>query len=90
VLEFAAQDVTPGGLTTNRDFYAQGVDTGSVAGPLLEALFDPQTSGGLLIAVPSRRADTMASALRRRRVWHVRVGEAIARERFAIVLRDGA
>jgi len=90
VLEFASQGVVPGGLATNRSFYSTGVDPGQVAPPLLDALYDPQTSGGLLIAIPARRAAAMTAALRRRRVWHALVGDAVARDRFAIVLRDGA
>lgn len=39
---------------------------GSIDGPLTTLLFDPQTSGGLLIALPSDRADALVAALRSR------------------------
>ena len=45
------------------------------------ALYDPQTSGGLLIALAPRRAAEMLAALRRRRVWAVEIGEAVGQER---------
>ena len=54
---------------------------------MLDALYDPQTSGGLLIAVPAKRAPALLAALRRRRVWTAAAGEAVARGRFAIELR---
>jgi selenide,water dikinase len=90
VLEFAAAGVQPGGLGTNREFYATGVDPGEIAAPLLDALYDPQTSGGLLIAIPARRVEALRAALRRRRVWSMLAGEAVRRGRFAIELRRGA
>ncbi len=86
VLEFVAEGVAPGGLRSNRSFYGARVDAGPVAGPLLEALFDPQTSGGLLVALPARRAAGFATALRRRRAWCQEIGEVVARTAHAVVL----
>jgi selenide,water dikinase len=86
-LELAADHVCPGGMGTNRAFYAAGVERADVEDVMLDALYDPQTSGGLLIAVPPRRASAMLAALKRRRVWGMAVGEARARSRFAIELQ---
>ncbi len=49
-VELAASGFIPGGLYRNRDFYREHV-TGEVQGFLYDILFDPQTSGGLLIAI---------------------------------------
>ena len=57
---------------------------------VIDGLYDPQTSGGLLIAIPARRAAALRAALRKRRIWSVLAGEATARGRFAIELRHGA
>ncbi len=89
-LEFAAAGVQPGGLGTNRGFYEASVDPGDVPETVRDGLYDPQTSGGLLIAIPARRAEALRAALRKRRVWSVLAGEAVARSRFAIELRHGA
>jgi len=86
VLELAEAGVKPGGLSSNREFFAPSVDAGPVGGTLLEVLFDPQTSGGLLIALPARRASALRKALDRRRVWNVLAGEAVARGPFALEL----
>ena len=86
VLELAAAGVQPGGLGRNREFYGAEIVHGNVDGPMRDALFDPQTSGGLLIAIGARRAGALLAALRRRRVWSEVIGEAVARGRVAIEL----
>ena len=86
VLELVAAGVAPGGLARNRDFYAPEVDMGSLPTTMRDALFDPQTSGGLLVCVPARSAPAFAAALRRRRVWHVAAGEARRRGARAVEL----
>jgi selenide,water dikinase len=87
VRELIAQDVYPGGLARNRRFYSATVEEGGVEEDLLKALYDPQTSGGLLVAVPPRRAPAFSAALRRRRAWHVRVGEVTRRGERAVRLQ---
>jgi selenide,water dikinase len=56
-LAFASESVFPGGAFANREFYAPKV---SIRIPLTEeyalALFSPETSGGLLLAVPPEHA----------------------------------
>lgn len=63
VLEWGAMGLLPAGLHANRAFRRGMVDIDpSIPLPLQDLLFDPQTSGGLLVAVPSTAAD---EALRR-------------------------
>jgi selenide,water dikinase len=78
-LEFAAEGVFPGGARRNRAYYGEGLEVSMLPEPVALGLFDPQTSGGLLIAVPARRASALLAALKRRRVWVVAAGEAAAR-----------
>jgi selenide, water dikinase len=86
VPELAAAGAQPGGLGRNRAFFAGAVDEEAVAPELLPALYDPQTSGGLLIVVPARRAPALIAVLRKRRVWVVEAGEAVARGPHALTL----
>jgi len=86
VLEYLAQDVAPGGLGRNRDFYSACVDDRGVEAGLKNALHDPQTSGGLFVCVPPRKARAFAAALAKKRVWHVEVGEVVRRGRKSVEL----
>jgi selenide,water dikinase len=90
VREFIAQDVYPGGLARNRKFFAPAIEEGGLAEDILQALYDPQTSGGLLVAVPARRAAAFSAALRRRRAWHVQAGEVTRRGERAVRLLEHA
>ena len=60
--EYACQGIFPGGLGRNRD-YLLGAGSVRLAPALEEAraqlLFDPQTSGGLLFALPEQAAATL-------------------------------
>jgi selenide,water dikinase len=57
VKELHEKGMAPGGLGRNRDFRGHMVDTGEgVPAWLADILWDPQTSGGLLLAVPHEKA----------------------------------
>jgi selenide,water dikinase len=62
--QYAEQNIFPGGMGRNRSYFAQWVDfDDSIADTLQKLLFDPQTSGGLLIAVAPERADDLLADL---------------------------
>jgi len=85
-LEMAAAGAIAGGLKRNREFFSSAVAEGSLPDPMRLALYDPQTSGGLLIACPRRRTAALLAGLRRRRVWSVEAGEVLPRGERAIEL----
>ncbi len=80
VLEFAARGLVPGGAHRNRK-YLEGKATfaAGVEGILQIALFDPQTSGGLLLGVPAPKVDQLLAELTSRgvREAHI-VGKVVA------------
>ena len=55
----------PGGGRTNREHFGSGVAVAAgVESDLVDLLYDPQTSGGLLLAVdPAARRTAVAAAL---------------------------
>ncbi|MCK5511878.1 MAG: selenide, water dikinase SelD [Thermodesulfovibrionia bacterium] len=56
VKDFIAQGIVPKGARNNLDFYSKNITFSKDISPEEKlALSDPQTSGGLLIALPSRR-----------------------------------
>jgi selenide,water dikinase len=79
VVDLARQNRS-GGLTTNEEHYAAGV---SVADGLradddrVSLLYDPQTSGGLLISAAPEWSDQVAAALEEAGVRAARIGRAL-------------
>jgi len=64
-LEFAAMGLIPAGAYKNREFREPMVAfADTVARGRQDVLFDPQTSGGLLISVSSRQAEALVAALK--------------------------
>ena len=65
----------PGGARTNREYFGPGVGVAPHVPPaIVDLLYDPQTSGGLLAAVASQRAAEVAAALSSASVSAARVG----------------
>ena len=62
-LEFARMGVLPAGMYRNRTFAEPAVDAGTVETAAQDLLFDPQTSGGLLMAVAPEDADALLAEL---------------------------
>lgn len=85
---YAAMGMVPGGTRRNRNFFSQWVEEAGQHDPvLLDILFDPQTSGGLLIAVPEQSADALVEGLAARGVKRGAViGEIVAQPRGKVVV----
>ena len=73
----AAQGCYPGGLNGNREYLNDTVCSDRVATEDLLPLFDPQTSGGLLIAVPRTRSEEFVLALEKHTTPAAVVGEVV-------------
>ena len=61
---FAQMGILPAGMYRNRTFAEEWVDAGDVPLAIQDMLYDPQTSGGLLIAVDREDADAMYEELK--------------------------
>jgi selenide,water dikinase len=59
-VEYAHQGAIPGGLKNNRDFVAAWLES---AADVPDLLYDPQTSGGLLISIAERDAGSLEGVL---------------------------
>ena len=63
-LELATEGILPAGVYRNRSYLEEAVElSAGVPLALADCLFDPQTSGGLLIALPEGQAETLLSRL---------------------------
>jgi len=66
---------SPGGARTNREHFGGGVAIGAgVDATVADLLYDPQTSGGLLIAVAAANSESLLSSLASAGVLSARIG----------------
>jgi len=86
---YADIGLLPAGLSRNRDHWARNLEISTgVARHLVDAVCDPQTSGGLLLAIDGAEADRLVDELRRAGVAAAsRVAEVVAdtEERFVLL-----
>jgi selenide, water dikinase len=83
----AAQGCITGGCRRNRDFLVGKVAIESVRHDLIEVAFDPQTSGGLLIALPDPQSGDLIARLQSAGIkTATRIGCAVAPESVSVRL----
>jgi selenide,water dikinase len=72
---------TPGGGRTNQEHFSGGVDvTSGLDARRVQLLYDPQTSGGLLVALAPDSADVAIAALSRAGVAAFGIGTVALRQ----------
>ena len=87
VLPMAGENKS-GGMSTNREHFGAGILFGPDVTPDLQHVaFDPQTSGGLLIAVDPVQADALAKALEEAGVLAARIGTVTRKTAHALEIR---
>ncbi len=62
----ARQGIIPGAIERNKEAFSQGISTDGEEDALLNLLYDAQTSGGLLIALPEEGVGPFIKAMRSR------------------------
>jgi len=79
-LEAARAGMIPGGLKNNREFLGDCVSfAADVPEENRALLYDPQTSGGLLVAVTPEAAPTALDAFKRHAVTALRIGRVLTK-----------
>lgn len=61
-IAYARMGLVPAGSYNNRTYFGGSVDTGEVEEYYIDLLFDPQTSGGLLLSLPEREVQEILKA----------------------------
>jgi selenide,water dikinase len=87
VLDLIAHGVYAGGLRNNRDYLVERLGDVDRDEPRVLALFDPQTSGGLLMAVSADRHASLLAELEDAGCPGWTVGEVTGGETGTIALR---
>jgi len=86
--EAAREGFLPGGLKNNLDFIGDCVGFASnVPQDVRDLLFDPQTSGGLLVSIAPEHAAAAISALNQRGVAARRIGKVVQKTNPLIMAR---
>jgi selenide, water dikinase len=85
-IEYAQRGFSTGGAERNRAHFAPGIDIDPrVSDAMQDVLWDPQTSGGLLMAVPQERAVGAQERLKEAGVEGRAIGEVVAGEGVEVV-----
>jgi selenide,water dikinase len=86
VLELSREGMTPAGGKRNREFFGPRVSISEeVADEMAEVVFDPQTSGGLLLALAEADAYALLAELQLEgNAEATIIGQVVERDRFAI------
>src|SRR3989475_3132919 len=87
-LEYSREGFCAGGLTNNREFFSKNLYIhDSIPPDQQNILFDPQTSGGLLIFSDPQDTDRLLESLRAAGVDAVEVGSAVRRAEHLLTVR---
>jgi len=89
VKELSEMGMIPGGLHRNREFRISMVEIGpGIPLFMVDVLFDPQTSGGLLISVPGAEAEPLLERMRKAGIEEAAIiGEVVAEPKGRIIVR---
>ena len=85
--DYAKMGLVPAGAYKNKRYSIDKVEVGSVNETYLDLLCDPQTSGGLLAAVPAEEADKILRELKELSLSCAVIGEVIDREKHTLLIR---
>ena len=89
VIEFSQQGLCPAGLFRNRDYYSCKVElTSEVPQYMQDVLYDPQTSGGLLICLEPDKAELLLDRLQQAGVADAAIiGEVVSEPAGKVVVK---
>ena len=87
VEEYASMGLIPGGAYRNREFAGKTGYTSTAVLWKEDLVFDPQTSGGLLAAVPEEEADCIVKELKKAGLPASVIGEVIDRTEHTLIIQ---
>jgi selenide, water dikinase len=84
-VSLATEGCYPGGLKNNREYLGDRVTADGVGPDDLLPLYDPQTSGGLLVAVPEQQASGFVRVLQGHDTLAAVVGEVVESQTIRVI-----
>lgn len=89
VTQLAGMGIIPAGAYANRDYLMEKVQfEESVEECYRDCLFDPQTSGGLVAAIPEAEAEKCLKKMKEEGVFAAAIGKVTIRKKKAIEIND--
>jgi len=86
-LDLASAGLLTSGDKTNREYVGEDIEiAGSVGKEMRNLLYDPQTAGGLLIAIPAQDSDALLARLREQYPWASVIGRVVRLKPYSIVV----
>ena len=86
--ELAAAGMLTSGDKTNREYVGDDIEVSpAVDQTLLKLFYDPQTAGGMLIAVPEEMATTLLAKLMKSYPWARRIARVSTKQGYSIYVR---
>ncbi|KPJ52672.1 MAG: selenophosphate synthase [Dehalococcoidia bacterium DG_18] len=87
---FARMGLVPGGTQRNREFRLNMIEQAyEIGDDIWNILFDPQTSGGLLISIPGHRGEEFLQNLHRNGIKDAAIiGEVVGEPKGRIIIRE--
>ncbi len=83
--QLAQMGIIPAGAYSNKDYAREGIDLKGVETDLEDIIFDPQTSGGLLISLPKDKALRLMNLLNKKTApWCKIIGDVVERGDFPV------
>ena len=65
-MDAASMGLVPAGAHSNRNFFSTWANIGPAVAPeIIDLMFDPQTSGGLVLGIPAERGEDLFQSLHR-------------------------
>ena len=84
-LEYASMGLVPEGAYRNRAFTGNRCSWGTTSSALVDIICDPQTSGGLLLAIPEKHCTEAVKRLSKLKYPGVVIGKAISQKKMDLL-----
>ena len=86
-LEYAEMGLVPAGAYSNRGYIGDNiVFKNKIPEAMEDALFDPQTSGGLLVSLPKDEVDLLLEELKNSPTKYAIIGEVVEKEEYYLIV----
>ncbi len=87
LLKYSSAGFIPGGLNTNREYFEDKIHFAArFDKSAMDTLYDPQTSGGLMISLPGFQAESLQAEARKRGLNIPMIGKVVAQGTHLLII----